>query len=117
MSSQRVAEGVQYIVSESGERTGVLLSWETYAALRGRNGGDPDLMDELSDQELRALSEGMLAPAYQTRLDDLLHRNKAGRLGEEETGELDDLLGQVDALNILKARAQYTLRSRSAAPA
>ncbi len=117
MGQQTMPEPIHYIVSETGERTGVVLSWETYAALRGDLGRDSDLMDNLSEQELRALAEGMLTAGHQERLDGLLQRNEAGQLDEQECQELDNLLAGVDALNILKARALFTLRHRAVSAA
>jgi hypothetical protein len=63
----------------------------------------------LSPEELDALADGILAPASQARLDDLLDRNRENRLSCEESTELDRLLRQVDQLTILKTRARYTL--------
>ena len=112
MGSPATREPIQFIVSEDGERTGVVLSWETYSALRREQ--DADRMDDLSDGELQALADGMLATTHQARLEVLLHRNRAGQLGDDERQELDRLLSGIDALNILKARALYTLRHRTA---
>jgi plasmid maintenance system antidote protein VapI len=43
------------------------------------------------------------------QLSDLLARNAAGIISADETATLDQLLAQIDQLNLLKARAQYTL--------
>ncbi|MBK8542066.1 MAG: hypothetical protein IPL60_19045 [Ardenticatenia bacterium] len=99
-----------YIVSEQGERTAVVLDWAAYLMLRGTASGDADLLDGLDDAELNGLAEGMLAPAFQARMTELLERNDQGQLTDPETRELDDLLARVDALNTLKARAIYTLQ-------
>ena len=70
---------------------------------------DPDLLIGLSDDELEALADGVLAPSAQSRLDDLLYRNAEGQLASGEQDELDRLLARIDYLAILKARARYTL--------
>jgi hypothetical protein len=58
---------------------------------------------------LAALADLSLAPKSQTKLDDLLTRNSAGTLTPDEVMELDSLLNQIDALNIVKARAELAL--------
>jgi short-subunit dehydrogenase involved in D-alanine esterification of teichoic acids len=58
---------------------------------------------------LAALADLSLAPKSQTKLDDLLTRNSAGMLTPDEAMELDSLLNQIDALNIVKARAGLAL--------
>lgn len=44
------------------------------------------------------------------QLDDLLARNSEGKLTVEESKQLDSLIEQIDELNLLKARADFTLR-------
>lgn len=61
---------------------------------------------------LRALADVMLAPKTQSRLDELLARNSEGRLSEDESLEMDSIIEQIDELNLLKARAEYTLRQQ-----
>jgi hypothetical protein len=68
------------------------------------------LLPTVSTAGLEALANSMLAPRSQSRLDDLLRRNSEGELSKGEIDELDSLLQQVDELNLLKARAEYTLR-------
>jgi hypothetical protein len=78
-----------------------------------------DLLTGLSTEELEALADGLLAPATQVRLDDLLARRKEAPLSGDEEGELDRLLRRVDQLTILKTRARYTLhqaKAETAAP-
>ncbi len=58
---------------------------------------------------LAALADLSLASKSQTKLDDLLTRNSAGTLTPDEVMELDSLLNQIDALNIVKARAELAL--------
>jgi len=72
-----------------------------------------ELLVGLSDGELEALADSMLAPSAQARLDDLLERNAEGRLSSDEKVDLDGLLEKVDQLTILKTRAQYTLRQQA----
>lgn len=74
---------------------------------------DSELLTDLSDDELEALADGLLAPSAQARLNELLDRNAVGRLGADEQTELDHLLARVDQLTILKTRARYTLAQRT----
>ncbi len=68
------------------------------------------ILPSVSTAGLEALANSMLAPRSQSRLDELLRRNSEGELSRDEINELDSLLAQVDELNLLKARAEYTLR-------
>ena len=113
MAIQTISTPKQYIVTEDGKRTGVVLDWETYEQLRAEQLNDPDLLPNLSESELKLLAEGMLAAPYQSRLNELLKRNQTGKINQNEEAELDDLLAQVDQMNILKARALYTLQQQS----
>ena len=76
---------------------------------------DAELLVGLSDQELDALADSVLAPSAQVRLDELLERNAEQRLSTDEQAELDLLLARVDQLTILKTRARYTLRQQTGA--
>ena len=76
-------------------------------------GTDSELLVGLSDDELEALAGGLLAPAAQSRLDELLERNAEGRLAPDEQAELDRLLARIDQLTILKTRARYTLGQKA----
>jgi hypothetical protein len=71
---------------------------------------DEDLLTNVSIAELQALAQISIAPAEQSHLSDLLDRNTENQLSTEELEKLDRLLAQLDQLNILKARAQYTLQ-------
>jgi hypothetical protein len=104
MSSSR-----RYITNEQGERVGVLLDLEEYHQLTRSSPPDPELLVGLSEAELQALAQSSLAPAEQSRLDNLLARNADAQLSEMEQAELDRLLHHVDQLTILKTRARYTL--------
>ena len=76
---------------------------------------DPELLIGLSDGELEALAEGVLSPAAQIRLDELLARNTEGQLSATEQAELDRLLDRVDYLTTVETRARLTLHQRVAA--
>ena len=71
---------------------------------------DSDLLIGLSDGELEALADSVLAPSAQGRLDELLEQNAEERLMKAEQAELDKLLLRVDQLTVLTTRARYTLR-------
>jgi hypothetical protein len=100
---------VQYIIREDGERVGVVMALEDYRGIQARLLDDPDLLPGLSETELRALSEGMLAAEHQERLSELLALNHEQMLKAQEAEELDRYLELIDSLNILKARARLTL--------
>jgi len=56
------------------------------------------------------LADGLLAPARQARLDELLAKSGQGSLaGDDERRELDRLLELADQFTVLKTRARYTL--------
>jgi hypothetical protein len=74
-----------------------------------------EILVGLSQEELEALADSMLAPSAQTRLDALLQRNAEGRVSLDEQRELDRLLARVDQLTILKTRARFTLNQRAGA--
>lgn len=74
-----------------------------------------DVLLGMSDIELRALADAVLASGHQRRLRTLLRRNKEGKLRDMEKTELDALLEEVDRVALLKARAAYTL-ARAAQP-
>jgi hypothetical protein len=109
---KRMAEKLQYVVNEQGEQVGVILDLAAYRRLTRQSASDPDLLSDLSQAELHALAESMLAPDAQARLNDLLGRNQDGQLTKKENAELDHLLEQVDQLTILKTRAKYTLNQQ-----
>jgi hypothetical protein len=106
-----MAESMRYVTNEQGERIGVLLDLNTYDRLNHSPELDQECLIDLSQAELQALANCMLAPVTQSRLDELLTRNTESQLSAEEQAELDSLLSQVDHLNILKTRARYTLQS------
>ncbi len=70
------------------------------------------ILPTISHSGLEALARVVLEPTAQTRLNELSHLNSLGRLSGDEVQELDNLLEQVDELNLLKARAAYTLQEQ-----
>ena len=70
---------------------------------------DPEVLLGLSNGELEALAEGILAPSIQARLDELIARNREGQLSSDEAAQLDRLLTRTDQLTLVKTRARYTL--------
>lgn len=70
---------------------------------------DAELLTGVSVDELDALAAGILVPSAQARLDELLAEAQQNRLSASAAAELDDLLNKVDQLNLLKARARYTI--------
>jgi len=69
----------------------------------------------LNGAELQVLAEGVLSSRYQARLNELLQRNREEGLVASEERELDRLLERVNLLNVLKARAMYTLQQQQEA--
>jgi len=112
MEGIRIPSPVQYLVEENGQRTGVVLSWEDYQNLQAVFSTDPDLLVGLDETELQVLAKGMLSAPHQERLAELLQRNREAKLSPSEQTELDRLLEYVDSMNILKARAIYTLQQQ-----
>jgi hypothetical protein len=104
-----MSEQVRYITNEQGERVGVLLDLEAYNRLTNPLALDEECLIGLSQDELQALADSMLAPAAQNQLDDMLVRNAESQLCADEVANLDRLLAQVDQLTILKTRARYTM--------
>jgi hypothetical protein len=74
-----------------------------------------ELVTSLSEEELEALANSVLAPSAQTRLDTLLKKKSDGLLDTLELAELDSLLSQVDQLTILKTRSRFTLQQQAKA--
>ena len=106
-----MTNAVQYITNEQGERIGVVLDLETYQRLaHAQTSETSELLLNLSWDELEALANSALAANDQQYLDSLLAKNKESQLSEEESQSLDKLLARVDQLNLLKARAHYTLK-------
>lgn len=108
-----MANSVRYITNEHGERIGVLLDLDDYHQLTRLSATDPERLQGLSEEELQALAQSALAPADQSRMDDLLARNAEAPLSETEQAELDRLVADVDHLTLLKTRARYTLAQQA----
>jgi hypothetical protein len=70
---------------------------------------DSEMLTSLSIEELEALADGLLSPAAQARLDQMLGKLGETSLSGDERRELDRLLQMADQLTILKTRARYTL--------
>ena len=104
-----MAESVQYLTNNQGERIGVLLDLDTYHKLMNQSVVDSEILTNLSIDELQALADIKLSTTTQTELDDLLVRNTDNQLSKNESETLDSLLTKVDQLNILKTRARYSL--------
>ena len=100
---------LQYLTDAGGERVGVVLGINEYRRLTLPISNDPDLLLNVSQEELDALAESILAPTSQARLTELLVQNQESSLSAVEEAELDQLLATLDQLNILKTRARYTL--------
>jgi hypothetical protein len=103
-----MVQDVRYVTDEAGERVAVLLDLATYHKLTAAR-SDSELLTGLSHDELVALAESALSVDAQNQLNDLLSRNTEGALSGDDLATLDRLLARVDDLNILKARARYTL--------
>ena len=70
---------------------------------------DIEVLIGVSDSELEALAEVMLASSLQARLDDLIARSKERELSSDESAELDRLFARVDQLTLLKTHVKYTI--------
>jgi len=64
----------------------------------------------LTEGELKALAESVVAPDRQQQIQTLLEMNRAQGLSAKTEAELDELLAEVDQVALLKARALYTLK-------
>jgi hypothetical protein len=102
---------IQYVTNEKGEQTGVLLDIGHYYQLVSENPIDPKLLKGLSIDELEALAKTKLGIDQQSRLNELITKQKVYGLSDEEVQEIERLLAYVDQLTILKARAMYTLNN------
>lgn len=100
----------QFITNKRGERVGVILDLPTYHQLISE---DSELLTNLSEAELTALANSKLSLDEQAQLDALLDKQTREVLTETESLSLDALVEQVDLLNVLKARAKYTLQMQS----
>lgn len=81
--------------------------FQRYVLLR-----DPDCLAGLSPAELTTLAHSQLTSDRQAELRDLLSRNcqDMNGLSSDEQTRLDEILAEIDQLNLLKAKALYTLQ-------
>jgi hypothetical protein len=107
---------MQYVTDEEGKTTGVLLDIAVYQQLIKHDPANRDLLIGMSQAELEALASSQLAPAAQTRLDELLAQQKEEELTAEKEAELDRILAHIDQLTLLKTRARYTLAKAHPSP-
>jgi hypothetical protein len=78
-----MVQSVRYVTDANGNRVGVLLDLKTYAQL-SHSSSDPDLLLELTIEELTALAHNQLSLGTQAQLDQLLERNAARSLTPDE---------------------------------
>jgi len=104
-----MSQAVHYVTNVAGERVGVVLDLDTYEQLIAQ-AQDAELLLNLNRDELTALADSTLTLEKQSALDELLSCNANEQLSDAEQNQLDDLLTQIDHLNLLKARARYTLQ-------
>lgn len=88
----------------------VIMDEKTYEALVSYNSPDPLLLRDLTLEQLKALAEGKLTTDVQARLSGLIQKEKKGHTTLEESAALEKLSHQLDQLDMLKAKAFYTLR-------
>lgn len=72
-------------------------------------GGAVEPLTALSQAELRAIADSVLAPRQARKLRQLLLRHREGKLQPTLRTELDRLLVECDLLALLKSKALYTL--------
>ncbi|QQE63548.1 hypothetical protein GFS31_02150 [Leptolyngbya sp. BL0902] len=109
-----MVQDVRYVTDELGERVAVLLDLATYQRLMATH-NDPELLTGLNHEELVVLAESALSIDAQSQLHNLLSQNAEGELVAEDLATLNQLLARVDDLNLLKARARYTLQQLNSA--
>ncbi len=100
---------INYLTNQEGQRIGVVLDLDTYDRLTNSGNIDPELLLSLNQEELTALATTKLAVDEQEKLGELLAKNKTEIINDDEQEKLECLLAKIDNLNILKARAVYTL--------
>ncbi|TAD75962.1 MAG: hypothetical protein EA001_13010 [Oscillatoriales cyanobacterium] len=73
---------------------------------------DPDCLAGLNSTELTTLAHSQLTSDQQVELSELLSRNcqEINSLSSDEQMRLDEILTEIDQLNLLKAKALYTLQ-------
>jgi hypothetical protein len=98
----------RFVTNREGQKV-VELDVKTYEQLV-RSASDPLLLRDVTLEQLEALAEGKLSTASQAELSSLIQKEKAGGATPEEIAMLDKLMKQLDQLDMLKARAIYTLQ-------
>lgn len=73
-------------------------------------GNDLSPLLGMSESELEALAEAVVAPQRQQQIRSLLASNREGALNTEQEAALDNRIDEVDRVALLKARALYTLQ-------
>ncbi len=96
------------------KRSQVELASALLSGSKGITPASPEPLSGLSEAELRALAESMLAPRHARRLKLLLRMNREKKLTRALKAELDALLEESDQVALLKAKASYALGLRSA---
>ncbi len=101
--AQRVAKTTQQAIEE------VVLTWIRPAPEEELVG-----LDELSNDELLAISQTTVPPARLRRLQDLLTAQRQRNLAESEQQEAAKLVEQEDLLTLRKSKALLLLKQRGA---
>ncbi len=99
----------RFLTNEQGRAVEVVLDVSTYEQLLRSQSPDPKLLRDLSQEQLEALAKSTLTTTEENTLHGLVEKKKSGTLTPEEEAQLSALLGQVDQLALVKARALYTL--------
>jgi hypothetical protein len=97
----------RFVTNDQGKTVEVVLDVTTYEALRGT---DPLILRDVTLEQLKALANGKLSTDVQGQLSSLIAKEKAGQNSPDDTAVLDQLLSELDQLDMLKARALYTLQ-------
>ena len=101
--AQRVAKTTQQAIEE------VVLTWIRPVPEEGIEG-----LDELSNDELLAISQTTVPSARLRRLQDLLTAQRQRNLAEGEQQEAAKLVEQEDLLTLRKSKALLLLKQRGA---
>jgi len=112
MSYTEVLKAAQQLPLEDQAGVAEALLRNLRFALRSKpaeSRGELAPLSNMNLQELRALTEAIMAPDRQQQLQALLDKNRRGELSPEEQESLDELLAEVDQVALLKARACYTM--------
>ena len=102
----KIPRDIQQILKERRNMRVILLFEMSRRKIEGPS---LETLSGLSLGELKTLTDAILAPGRQRRLNSLLRKSKTKALRKRESEELDEILEESDRLAILKAKAQYTL--------